>query len=163
MLVGAMPDRRLRLAIAALLFLGWLALYLSTASRDVYWFDSPELTTTAINLDISHPPGYPLWNFLAHAFTLVPVGTLAFRVAAFLAGCLVAHRPSDALLLPLLLGMSPLPAAKLPVAVPCFLAAYTPYAYTWWHLTHRFSMSYFDCPATLETFADIVTGRAYRA
>lgn len=71
-------------------FAGCLAVYLATACRSVYWFDSPEFTTTAVNLDISHPPGYPLWNFAAHLFTWLPVGTQAFRVAAFSSVCAAA-------------------------------------------------------------------------
>ncbi|MBI3891598.1 MAG: DUF2723 domain-containing protein [Candidatus Wallbacteria bacterium] len=176
---------------ALVLFALCLAFYLATAARDVYWFDSPELTAAAVNLDIAHPPGYPLWTMLGHAFTLLPVGPVPLRVAAFsataaaaavalffgflqatglkrpaacagacalaflpqfwdlaviqevyalemallmallwslapdaggkpmprvafsgfLAGCLVAHRPSDALFLPFFLGLAKLPRA----------------------------------------------------
>ncbi len=231
---------RVRL-ITGVLFLASLTVYLSTACRDTYWFDSPEFTTTAKNLDISHPPGYPLWNFLSHLATLVPVGNVDFRVAAFssvccalavalffrfmlsmgaclpaavsaactlaflkqfwslgvvaevygleivlliglllslrpwhkgpampcmplsafLAGCLVAHRPSDILFLPFLLGLAPLSMQLVPKATLWFSVAWTPYLYTWWHLTNRFSMGYFDYPKDLTTFYWIVTGKHY--
>ncbi|MBI4871209.1 MAG: DUF2723 domain-containing protein [Candidatus Riflebacteria bacterium] len=236
---GRFPPLRLT---TALLFLLVLAVYLTTACRDVYWFDSPEFTTTALNLDVSHPPGYPLYNFLAHLFTRLPVGPVPFRVAAFsavamaagiacffrfllamkldwraalgaslvlafaaqvwslaviaevyalelallagllwslapdgagrpmprvglsafLAGCLVAHRPTDALFLPFFLGMAWLPLRQVPRAAAWFALAYLPYVYTWWHLRHAsFSMAYFDYPADAATFFGILTGKLY--
>ncbi|MBI4730478.1 MAG: hypothetical protein HY775_13415 [Acidobacteria bacterium] len=92
--------------------------------------------------------------------------------AGFLAGCLVAHRPTDLLFLPffsLLLRREPhadgrpTSAGKVDfhVALAAFVAAYLPYAHTWWHLRNRFSMNYFDYPKDFETFVSIVTGRSY--
>ena len=43
--------------------------------------DSGELITAAYALGVAHPPGYPLWCLLAHLFTFVPHGTIAWRVA----------------------------------------------------------------------------------
>lgn len=57
--------------------------YLATASRDIVFGDSPELTGVAITLGVAHPPGYPLWTLLAHVFTWLPIGTLPFRVSVF--------------------------------------------------------------------------------
>lgn len=46
-------------------------------------FDAGELSSAAIDLGGSHPPGQPLHALLAHAFTWIPLGTLAFRIALF--------------------------------------------------------------------------------
>ena len=51
------------------------------------WFDTAELTSSAFNLGISHPPGEPLYNQLAHLFTLLPFGSIAFRTSLFSAFC----------------------------------------------------------------------------
>jgi hypothetical protein len=58
-------------------------LELRTAARDIVFGDSPELTGAAITLGVAHPPGYPIWTVLAHAFTLLPIGPLPFRVSVF--------------------------------------------------------------------------------
>jgi hypothetical protein len=67
----------------ALIGLAVGAVELRTAARDIVFGDSPELTGAAITLGVAHPPGYPIWTVLAHAFTLLPIGPLPFRVSAF--------------------------------------------------------------------------------
>jgi hypothetical protein len=42
--------------------------------------DSGELITAAYTLGIAHPPGYPLWCLLGKLFTLIPLGSVAWRV-----------------------------------------------------------------------------------
>ncbi len=54
--------------------------YVALAARDVMFGDGPELTAAAITNTVAHPPGYPLWIMLGHVVSLIPVGTLAFRV-----------------------------------------------------------------------------------
>lgn len=66
--------------IAALLAFGAFLVYRATLCPDLYWFDSAEFVNDAVLLDVPHPPGYPLYNLLAHAFTWLPFGTLAARV-----------------------------------------------------------------------------------
>lgn len=56
------------------------ALYLISAAPGAWWLDSSELAAAAFGLGIPHPPGHPLWAMLAKAATLVPVGSVAFRV-----------------------------------------------------------------------------------
>jgi hypothetical protein len=68
--------------IALAIGLGALALYLVTLCPDLYWFDSAEFVNDAVLYDIPHPPGYPLYNLLAHLFTKLPFGTVAARVNA---------------------------------------------------------------------------------
>lgn len=57
----------------AALGLGFLGLYLATLCRTVFWYDSAEYVTAAYTLGIPHPPGYPLYTLLAHAFTWLPI------------------------------------------------------------------------------------------
>jgi tetratricopeptide (TPR) repeat protein len=42
--------------------------------------DAAELVSAAATLGPAHPPGYPLWVLLGRLFTLIPAGTVAFRV-----------------------------------------------------------------------------------
>src|SRR6267378_4570059 len=55
-------------------------LYFVTAARDIVVGDSPELITAAVTLGVAHAPGYPLFTMLGHLFSLVPFGSLPFRV-----------------------------------------------------------------------------------
>jgi hypothetical protein len=66
--------------IAALVSVAAFALYASMAARDVMFGDGLEFVIAAARNGVAHPPGYPLWIVLAHLATLVPLGTLAFRV-----------------------------------------------------------------------------------
>src|SRR5690606_19683767 len=56
-------------------------LYAATAARHVTGEDAGELIAAAYHLGIPHPPGYPLWCLVAHAFTWIPFGTIPWRVA----------------------------------------------------------------------------------
>ena len=60
-----------------------LIVYILTLSRSVYFGDSGELIAVARTLGIAHPPGYPLYTMIAHLFTYLPFGNLAFRVNLF--------------------------------------------------------------------------------
>ena len=42
--------------------------------------DSAELTTAAAVWGVAHPPGYPLFTMMGHAFASVPLGEVAWRV-----------------------------------------------------------------------------------
>jgi hypothetical protein len=55
-------------------------LYFFTAARDIVVGDTPELITAAATLGVAHAPGYPLFTMLAHLFSLIPLGTIPFRV-----------------------------------------------------------------------------------
>ncbi len=59
------------------------AVYLLTLAPSVVGGDSGELITAAVTLGVPHPPGYPLYCLLAHLFTWLPVGTMAYRVNLF--------------------------------------------------------------------------------
>src|SRR5437588_9001821 len=55
-------------------------LYFLTAARDIVVGDTPELITAAVTLGVAHPPGYPLFTMLGHLFSLLPFGSIPFRV-----------------------------------------------------------------------------------
>src|SRR5256885_10001062 len=55
-------------------------LYFLTAARDIVVGDSPELIMAAVTLGVAHAPGYPLFTMLGHLFSLLPVGSIPFRV-----------------------------------------------------------------------------------
>src|ERR1043165_1145871 len=55
-------------------------LYFFTAARDIVVGDTPELITAAATLGVAHPPGYPLFTMLGHLFSLLPLGSIPFRV-----------------------------------------------------------------------------------
>src|SRR5438046_10589545 len=55
-------------------------LYFLTAARDIVVGDTPELITAAATLGVAHPPGYPLFTMLGHLFSLLPFGSIPFRL-----------------------------------------------------------------------------------
>src|SRR5258706_11470762 len=69
-------------------FVAAFAVYLFTICPTVWVGDSGELTAAAWTLGTPHPTGYPLWLLLAKAFaTVVPIGSVAFRMNLFSALC----------------------------------------------------------------------------
>ncbi len=77
-------------AAAVLVFLLALLLFVPMLAGDITGEDGPEFVTAAAVLGIPHPPGYPLYCMIGHAFTRLPLGTLPWRVslmsAVFAAG-----------------------------------------------------------------------------
>lgn len=69
---------------AATLFVVVWLLYLRTLAPTITWehegADAGDLITAAYTLGIPHPTGYPLYVLCAKLFTLLPVGTIAYRV-----------------------------------------------------------------------------------
>jgi hypothetical protein len=73
-----------RVAVAAFVF----AVYAWGACRTIYVGDSGELVAAVHVLGIPHPSGYPLYVLLGKLWTiLVPLGSIAFRMSLFSAGC----------------------------------------------------------------------------
>lgn len=66
---------------AGLAGLAAFAVYLLTLPPTVTGEDSGEFIAAAYTLGIPHPPGYPLWCILAHPFTYIPYGSIAWRVS----------------------------------------------------------------------------------
>lgn len=78
---GPAPFSRRDLLTAALAGAAAFAVYAACLPLTVTGEDSGEFITAAWVLGIPHPPGYPLWCMLAHAFTWLPFGEAAWRVA----------------------------------------------------------------------------------
>jgi len=51
-----------------------------TLAPTVTLVDSGELIVAARFLGVAHPPGFPLYLILAHLFSLIPIGSVAFRI-----------------------------------------------------------------------------------
>lgn len=57
-----------------------LTVYTITLPPSITFGDSGEFVTAAYFLGIPHPPGAPFWVILAHLFTYIPFGSVAWRV-----------------------------------------------------------------------------------
>lgn len=67
--------------VAALLAASFLALYVSRLCPDLNLTgDSAELVTAAAVWGVPHPPGYPLYTAIGHAFASLPTHSLPWRV-----------------------------------------------------------------------------------
>lgn len=54
--------------------------YLFTATPTFYWRDGAEFQTVGFTLGIAHPSGFPLYSIVAKLFTMLPMGSVAFKV-----------------------------------------------------------------------------------
>jgi hypothetical protein len=72
-------SRPRTLAIAFLLFAITLLIYLPTLAPGPLGGDAGEFQTAAKVWGLSHPTGYPLYMLLLKAWSLLPLGTVAFR------------------------------------------------------------------------------------
>jgi len=80
------PDAtagRLALIVTALAGIVPLAVYVATLTPTVAGGDAGEMITVAYLLGVAHPPGYPLYTLLAKLASLIPIGTVAWRVNLF--------------------------------------------------------------------------------
>jgi hypothetical protein len=75
----ALGDRR-RWLPPAVLGLTVLSLYLRTMSSSVGQADTFEFQVVVPQLGVAHPTGYPLYILLGKLFTLLPWGSMAWRV-----------------------------------------------------------------------------------
>ena len=69
-----------RFVPALMVFAGAFGVYAYTLCPTVYWDDAGELIVACYTLGIPHPPGHPLYAIVGKLFTLIPVGSPAFRV-----------------------------------------------------------------------------------
>lgn len=60
--------------------IGSLVVYLFTLAPGVYGFDSAEFASGAFSLGIVHPPGFPLYMLVGKLFSLLPFGSVAYRL-----------------------------------------------------------------------------------
>ena len=75
-----LPGLRTDWVLAAALALGFFALYAATAPRTVALEDDGLFILSSRFLGIEHPPGFPVHTLLGKLFTLLPVGSVAFRL-----------------------------------------------------------------------------------
>jgi hypothetical protein len=68
-------------------FLLSFLLYLLTMAPDLTWGDSGELVTDVHTLGIPHPTGYPLYVLAGRVFSLIPIGSPAYRMNLFSGVC----------------------------------------------------------------------------
>jgi hypothetical protein len=76
----AVPD-------GSLVFAAAITVYLWSAPRGVMLDDDGSFIIAAWFNGVAHAPGYPLYTQLAHIATLMPAGSVAFRVHALSALC----------------------------------------------------------------------------
>src|SRR5919106_3417561 len=67
-------------AQAGIVALALFVLYASTAPRTVALEDDGLFVLASYYLGIAHPPGYPIYTALGKLFTLLPFGSVAYRV-----------------------------------------------------------------------------------
>jgi len=100
-------------------------LYFLTAARDIVVGDSPELIMAAVTLGVAHAPGYPLFTILGHLFSLLPFGSIPFRVNLLSVGC-------DALTVGVVyFSAFRLTRSRLAAAVAALLLAVNPIFWEW--------------------------------
>lgn len=63
------------------------SIYFMTLSSSIAGGDSGELVAEGCILGTAHPPGYPLYTMLVYLLSLIPFGSVAYRVNAFSAFC----------------------------------------------------------------------------
>ena len=82
----ARPEQAVRV-IGWLLLVNTLAVYLATLGTTVGAADTFEFQVVAYRLGIAHPTGYPLYLLLGKLATLLPIGSIAWRVNLVSAAC----------------------------------------------------------------------------
>ncbi len=93
----APPDALRRFVRAEAWLVGTLAalVTLPRVMTSLPWGDSGEFISAACVLGVPHPSGYPLYTMLAHVFTYLPFGSVAWRVnlcsgVCWIATCMLA-------------------------------------------------------------------------
>jgi Protein of unknown function (DUF2723) len=81
------PLTRGDVAVGAAAAIGIGVVYAVSAARDIVLGDTPELITAAVTLGVPHPPGYPLFTMVAHLFSVLLIGPVAFRVNLLAVAC----------------------------------------------------------------------------
>jgi hypothetical protein len=81
--VDLSPLTHLDAALAPLLGLASLTLYIRTLAPGLLYGDCGEFQTVVYSLGMTHPTGYPVYVLLGRLFTLLPLGEMAWRVNLF--------------------------------------------------------------------------------
>lgn len=67
----------LDLTVGLLLFLSTFIVYLEHLAPSIFTGDSADATIASYVLGIPHPPGFPVYTWVGHIFTFIPVGDIA--------------------------------------------------------------------------------------
>jgi dolichyl-phosphate-mannose-protein mannosyltransferase len=134
---------RSRAAAAIAVGVAVLLVYARCAYPDVAGGDSGELVAAVATGGVIHPPGYPLYALLGRLFTLLPAGTIAFRLNVFSAVCDAA---AAALLFAALERWTRSPGAALGTAA---LFAFSPLVWTCAIRAEVFALDNLACAALL--------------
>jgi len=127
-------QKRLVGVIAAALFASSFALYASTMAPSVVPGDSAEFQFVPYILGIAHPPGYALYILLGKLFTLLPLGSVAYRMNLFSA-LWAALTVSFTYLIVLQLSSKKLSSLSAQVSAIMGAAAFAVSANLWQHST----------------------------
>lgn len=73
-------NRNLHYALAAIVFIVSLATYLMTVQPTVPFWDCGEFTAAAVQQQVPHPPGAPLFLMIGKVFHLIPFGDPGWRI-----------------------------------------------------------------------------------
>ncbi len=68
------------LIISLFLFLLTFIVYMKYLAPTIFTGDSADATMASYFLGIPHPPGLPVYTWIGHLFTFIPVGDIAYRV-----------------------------------------------------------------------------------
>jgi hypothetical protein len=68
------------LIISLFLFLLTFIVYMKYLAPTIFTGDSADATMASYFLGIPHPPGFPVYTWIGHLFTFIPVGDIAYRV-----------------------------------------------------------------------------------
>lgn len=139
--VGQRPSPCVVAAFAALLLP--LAVYMATMAPTVYGLDSAELTTGAYCLGITHSPGAPTYMLLGHAFAMLPLGDVGFRL-----NLLSALFGAATVLVVYRIGRE-LGAAAIPALAGAGLLAFSFYFWVWALVAELYSAHAFFASAVL--------------
>lgn len=63
--------------IGLLLFVSTFIIYLRLLAPTIFTGDSADATIASYVLGMPHPPGFPVYTWFGHVFTLIPVGDIA--------------------------------------------------------------------------------------
>src|SRR3989338_6300638 len=67
--------------IPIIIFIFWVIYYTYFQTSSIYGGDAGDLVTAAYVRGVAHPPGYPLYTFIARLLTKLPFYTVAWRVS----------------------------------------------------------------------------------
>ncbi|NQW29835.1 MAG: DUF2723 domain-containing protein [Ignavibacteria bacterium] len=73
-------NRNLHYALAAIVFIVAMATYLMTVQPTVPFWDCGEFTAAAVQQQVPHPPGAPLFLMIGKVFHLLPFGDPGWRI-----------------------------------------------------------------------------------